>query len=107
MLEVQHRMRPEISLIVRNQTYPTLKDHSSVLNYPSVRAVTKNIVFLDHSEEEDKNKATSPSDNHKTKRNQYESLMVVEIARYLLFQGCKFVCILDARILFAQVKLIY
>ena len=49
MLQVQHRMRPCIADIIRHQTYPTLKDHPSVSNYPSTLGVPHNLLFLDHT----------------------------------------------------------
>ena len=90
MLQVQHRMRPEISQIIRRQTYPTLQDHASVRLLKSVRAVSRNVIFINHLEQEDRNQSTSPTDNQKTKSNSYESKMVVEIARYFLLQGCRY-----------------
>jgi hypothetical protein len=46
-LQVQHRMRPEISALVK-PTYPHLQDHESVLRHPKVRGVVDNVVFIDH-----------------------------------------------------------
>lgn len=88
MLAVQHRMRPEFSEIIRMQTYPSLKDHHSVLNRPNVRGVTHNILFLNHHVKED-GKQSFDFDHQKTKSNSYEASLVVELARFFLLQGCK------------------
>mmetsp|Transcript_26385 Transcript_26385/g.61391 ORF Transcript_26385/g.61391 Transcript_26385/m.61391 type:complete len:310 (-) Transcript_26385:441-1370(-) len=52
-LRVQHRMRPEISTFVRQQTYPDLMDHECVCGFPPLLSATKNIVFFDHRNPED------------------------------------------------------
>ncbi|KAL7541149.1 LOW QUALITY PROTEIN: hypothetical protein ACHAXR_010669 [Thalassiosira sp. AJA248-18] len=84
MLQVQHRMRPCIADIIRRQTYPTLKDHPSVFNYPSTLGVprTSNLLFLDHCHPEN-----GGDDATTTKSNTFEASMCVEIVRFLLLQG--------------------
>lgn len=92
MLRVQHRMRPDISKMVRAQTYPDLKDHESVSKYPSIRGVSSNVVFIDHGVQEDSAKKRGRDiDNAKTKSNTHEAAVCVEIARFFLLQGCKFI----------------
>ncbi len=86
MLEVQHRMRPDISEFIRAQTYPTLKDHPTVFEYPHVRGVAIDVLFVDHDEVEDN--ANDLSEGIKTtKANSYEAHMVVKIAKHFLLQG--------------------
>jgi hypothetical protein len=46
-LSVQHRMRPEISALIK-PTYPALQDHPSVLERPRIRGLADNLVFIDH-----------------------------------------------------------
>ena len=46
-LGVQHRMRPEISLLIK-PTYPALQDHPSVLDKDKVRGLKDNVVFITH-----------------------------------------------------------
>jgi hypothetical protein len=88
-LNVQHRMRPSISRIVRCQTYPTLKDHPSVEKYPDVRGVTGNVIFIDHNHKEDVQLEKRGQKNYiqKTKSNLYEASLCVELVRYFLLQG--------------------
>lgn len=85
MLRVQHRMSPCISALIRKQTYPTLTDHSSVHQYPGVRGVTDNLLFINHSHPEDG--ANDPDST--TKSNKPEASFCVEVVRYLLLQGYK------------------
>jgi superfamily I DNA and/or RNA helicase len=47
-LEVQRRMRPEISTLIRETIYPRLSDHTSTLNLPGVMGMRKNLFWLDH-----------------------------------------------------------
>lgn len=82
-LAVQHRMRPSISALVRAQTYPDLKDHYSVGNYPDVRGVSENVLFIDHSHLED----GLDADDTTTKSNMHEAELSVEIVRFLMLQG--------------------
>ena len=90
-LQVQHRMRPSISSIIRAQTYPTLVDHESVKKYPGIIGVEKSvdgIVFIDHRRFEDGVAVdSSPSDRSTTKSNAFEVDLAIEIVRFLLLQG--------------------
>ena len=85
MLQVQHRMRPCISALIREQTYPSLRDHKSVHQYPGVKGVTGNLFFIDHNYPEEG--ADDPDAT--TKSNKQEASYCVEIVRYLLLQGYK------------------
>lgn len=51
-LQTQRRMDPSISQLIRNTIYPSLKDHDSVLAYPSVTGVRNRLYWLDHREPE-------------------------------------------------------
>jgi AAA domain len=86
-LEVQHRMRPSISALIRQQTYPNLKDHESVRRYPSVRGVTDNVLFVNHAHLEDGEEAGDSRTKSRTKSNSFEAELTLEIVRYLLLQG--------------------
>ena len=79
-LDLQHRMRPEISLVMKD-IYPTLKDHPSVSQYPDVRGVSSNLFFIDHkyTEQEDKDR--------RSKSNAHEANYIVALCWYLLLQG--------------------
>lgn len=50
MLNIQHRMRPEISRLITPLIYSNLKDHESVTKYESVKGMCSNIFFLEHNE---------------------------------------------------------
>jgi hypothetical protein len=48
-LRLQHRMRPEISDLIRQLTYQELLDAPGTANRPNLRGVDNNIVFIDHT----------------------------------------------------------
>lgn len=94
VLQAQHRMRPDISKLVRHLTYPDLVDAPGTQGRADIRGLQNNVVFIQHSHPEDdlieynhfdnKNDETS----HKSsKRNQHEVEMVLKIVRYLGQQG--------------------
>lgn len=88
----QHRMRPEISMLIRHLTYPGLTDASKTCGRPNLRGVQDNIVFVDHSqpEEDSKQLADRPDiDSKSSKQNMFEVKMVLKIVRYLVQQGYK------------------
>ena len=80
-LEIQHRMRPEISQLVKPHIYQTLYNHSSVEKYPDVRGVSTNLFFIQHEfpEREDEN-LMSHSNSH-------EAEYLVQLCLYLLRQN--------------------
>ena len=88
-LAVQHRMRPSISRIIREQTYPNLIDHESVHKYPNLMGVTHNVVFIDHDQKEDGelDSTFGQTRSTTTKSNQHEAVLCVEIVRFFLLQG--------------------
>ncbi|KAF8531244.1 P-loop containing nucleoside triphosphate hydrolase protein [Gautieria morchelliformis] len=86
----QHRMRPEISNLVRHLTYPDLVDAESTKNRPNLRGVSNNIVFIDHRKPEDEEMRVADMQDagaKSSKRNTYEVLMILKILRYLAQQG--------------------
>ena len=76
----QHRMRPEISTIMRH-IYPNLRDHPSVTTYEDVMGVSKNVFFLDHRFHEDSD------EDLKSKSNYHEAKFIAAFCNYLLLQG--------------------
>ncbi|KAJ3507974.1 hypothetical protein NLJ89_g6011 [Agrocybe chaxingu] len=89
-LAKQHRMRPEISSLIRTLTYPELLDADSTKNHPSVLGLQDNIVFIHHENPEDEN--TSISDRRdgsstSSKHNKFEIDMILKIVKYLGQQG--------------------
>ncbi|XP_053404552.1 NFX1-type zinc finger-containing protein 1-like [Mercenaria mercenaria] len=79
-LELQHRMRPEISSIMRH-IYPDLKDHEHVETYPNVKGISTNLFLINHTHSENSNK------DIKSYSNQKEAEYAVALCRYLLLQG--------------------
>jgi AAA domain len=88
----QHRMRPEISALIRHLTYPDLTDASRTGGRPNLRGVRDNIVFIDHTVPEDDNKGLADRrdmNSKSSKQNMFEVEMVLKIVRYLIQQGYK------------------
>ena len=89
-LKAQHRMRPEISALIRKLTYPDLVDAPSTKSRPDIRGLRDNIVFINHDqpEDEDTRLADRRDLGSKTsKRNTHEAEMVLRIVRYLAQNG--------------------
>jgi hypothetical protein len=89
-LTQQHRMRPELSTLVRQLTYPDLTDAPRTQNRPNLRGFTDNLVFVNHEEPEieltdvpDWKDTTSTS----SKKNMFEARMTLKCVRYLGQQG--------------------
>ncbi|MEW5300661.1 MAG: hypothetical protein WDW36_003575 [Sanguina aurantia] len=88
-LAVQHRMRPEISALIRH-TYPALEDHPSVLLQPPARGLTRSVVFIDHRQPELQERCAGAFRQEAqalSKVNMHEVGMVVAMVRYLFQQG--------------------
>ncbi|KAF8656766.1 hypothetical protein AX16_002444 [Volvariella volvacea WC 439] len=81
-IDVQRRMRPQISSLIRNTLYPTLIDNDKVKDYPDVRGMVQNIFFLDHQ-----NAENGDQDDTASKYNTYEVEMIKDLVLYLLKQG--------------------
>ncbi len=80
-LEVQHRMRPEISCIVSKNIYGgALKDSNDVHNYEDVKGIQHNIFFVNHHRLESTDDNTSPHNTH-------EAYFVISLSKYLLKNG--------------------
>ncbi|CAH0548132.1 unnamed protein product [Brassicogethes aeneus] len=79
-LNVQHRMRPEISALVAPTIYPDLVNHVSVENRPPIDGIEKNLFFIDHRHPE------SQCDDS-SKKNKHEAEFVVDLARHLILNG--------------------
>ncbi|KEP50889.1 NFX1-type zinc finger protein [Rhizoctonia solani 123E] len=82
-LNVQRRMRPAISSLIRNTLYPKLEDHELVKHYPDVRGMHKNVFFLSHAHKE-----VGGGEDAVSKYNQYELDMIYDLVLHLLKQGC-------------------
>lgn len=86
----QHRMRPEISSLVRVLTYPDLVDAPKTRGRDDLRGFQDNVIFLDHSHLEDSNPELANQkdmSSFSSKRNTFEAEMVLQCVRYLAQQG--------------------
>ena len=81
-LERQHRMRPEISSLVRHM-YPVLNDNENVHQYENIKGVQRNLFFITHEEEEEFN------EDIKSYSNEHEAEYLKELCSYLIKQGYK------------------
>ncbi|KAG5881475.1 hypothetical protein JTB14_026532 [Gonioctena quinquepunctata] len=76
-LNVQHRMRPEISSLICPVIYPDLTDHESVHKFPAVAGVQHSVYFVDHEEPEEPFGDSS-------RLNMFEAKFLVKLTEYLL-----------------------
>ncbi|OQO13288.1 hypothetical protein B0A48_01516 [Cryoendolithus antarcticus] len=105
-LDVQRRMHPSISRLIRTTLYPELKDDASVEKYPQVCGMRRRLFWLQHSAPEEGQQvhtgapdlfappatngpqattvAAADSTSH---TNQYEVDMVFTLVRHLIWQG--------------------
>jgi hypothetical protein len=86
----QHRMRPELSSLVRHLTYPDLSDASDTQNRPNLRGFQDNLVFVNHEcLEEEVSDVPDWKDFNATssKKNVFEARMTLKCVRYLAQQG--------------------
>ncbi|EKD17579.1 NFX1-type zinc finger-containing protein 1 [Drepanopeziza brunnea f. sp. 'multigermtubi' MB_m1] len=88
-LTKQHRMRPEISSMVRLLTYPDLTDADTTLQRPDLRGFRDNIIFIDHNEPEIEliNAKELKDGKTSSKQNDFEAQMILKCVRYLAQQG--------------------
>ncbi|KAF2205315.1 P-loop containing nucleoside triphosphate hydrolase protein [Delitschia confertaspora ATCC 74209] len=89
-LHQQHRMRPEISALVRQLTYPELRDAPKTQNRPALRGFQDNVMFIshDHAELNAEKLADRRDEGAKSsKENAWEADLVLKCVRYLGQQG--------------------
>ena len=89
-LAKQHRMRPEISRLVKRLTYPDLQDDAKTLDRPHLRGFQSDVVFFNHNHPEvpASNLADRRDEGSKVSRqNAFEAEMVLKTVRYLAQQG--------------------
>ncbi|KZT65176.1 hypothetical protein DAEQUDRAFT_539533 [Daedalea quercina L-15889] len=80
-INVQRRMRPEISHFIRTILYPELEDNAVVQKYPHVSGMQKDVLFFTHTNKE------SGSDDSVSKCNDFEVEMIRDLVLYFLRQG--------------------
>jgi len=86
----QHRMRPELSSLVRHLTYPDLSDASDTQNRPKLGGFQGNLIFVNHEHpEEEARDVPDWKDFNATssKKNVFEARMTLKCVRYLAQQG--------------------
>lgn len=81
-LNIQHRMRPEISRLIHPTIYPALEDHQSVQNRDPINGIEKCLYFINHKENEQ-----LCSDN--SKKNVHEATFLIQLARHLILNDYK------------------
>jgi len=84
-LNVQRRMRPQISSLIRETIYAKLKDHATTTELPDVVGMRQNVFWLDHSHHE--NGIDADAHNTKSKSNLWEVNMVHALVRHVVRQG--------------------
>jgi superfamily I DNA and/or RNA helicase len=88
-LEIQHRMHPSISAVMRSAAYPDVRDSLEVSKYPEVSGMRHRLFWLDHREPEDSKRNRSDSISY---TNKYEVDMVSALVRHLIRQGVYRAC---------------
>lgn len=99
-LNIQRRMRPEISRLIRRTIYSGLLDHVTIRNLPDVVGMKDNVFWLDHNVFEDRvNDAIMQRDRmagrdkynteleDKSYKNSWEVDMVQALVRHMVRQG--------------------
>ncbi|XP_071958632.1 uncharacterized protein [Antedon mediterranea] len=80
-LSSQHRMRPQISEIMRKHFYSHLLDDKSVKEFDNVKGVAHNLFFINHDIQEES------VEDILSKSNAHEAEYCVAFAKYLYQQG--------------------
>uniref|UniRef100_H3HDJ4 DNA2/NAM7 helicase-like C-terminal domain-containing protein n=1 Tax=Phytophthora ramorum TaxID=164328 RepID=H3HDJ4_PHYRM len=86
MLTEQHRMRPQISQLIRMLFYPEVRDARETLEYPPLLGVDKNVFFVNHNHPEDGTSAVLGA-SARSHSNEYEVAYLIATLKYLLQQG--------------------
>ena len=73
-LKMEHRMRPDISKFIKLESYPDLKDHTSVTRMEDIRGIIQNVYFVSH------NCSPDVASTHEVK-------FVTALCQYLIGQG--------------------
>ncbi|GAB6018951.1 NFX1-type zinc finger-containing protein 1 [Chamberlinius hualienensis] len=80
-LQLQHRMRPEISSLLVPNIYSDLIDHPIVKLYGNIAGMKTSVYFFDHKNEESK------VTDSKSKSNYFEAELLIGLCDYLIKQG--------------------
>ena len=90
ILSQQHRMRPEISSLVKHLTYTDLTDAVKTIGRPDIRGLQDNLIFLNHAyPEEPTSDIPDLRDGSvsSSRMNEFEARMALKCVRYLGQQG--------------------
>jgi superfamily I DNA and/or RNA helicase len=84
-LNIQRRMRPEISTLIRSTLYPNLVDHETTECLPDVVGMRDNVFWLDHRNIEDGGRGGE--DMVTSYSNSWEVEMTYGLVRHIIRQG--------------------
>ncbi|KAL7619742.1 hypothetical protein AAE478_010284 [Parahypoxylon ruwenzoriense] len=84
-LEIQRRMHPSISTLIKDTLYRTLKDAQKVEDYPQVVGMRRRLFWFDHNKPEARSDPSHPSNTSRT--NDFEVGMVCALLSHLVRQG--------------------
>ncbi|KAI9651441.1 MAG: hypothetical protein M1829_002914 [Trizodia sp. TS-e1964] len=83
-LNIQRRMHPSISDLIRVPLYPNLQDHPSVAEYPEVDGMRDRLYWFDHKNLED---PRPPHSISLSRTNSFEVEMIAALTQHLVRQG--------------------
>lgn len=83
-LNVQRRMRPQISTLIRETMYHRLLDHETTKALPDVVGMRKNVFWLDHDNFEE---GTRADEQQRSQSNLWEVDMTHALVRHIVRQG--------------------
>ncbi|KAL2044224.1 hypothetical protein N7G274_002929 [Stereocaulon virgatum] len=110
VLSQQHRMRPEISSLVRHLTYPDLTDAPGTRNRPALRGFQDNLIFLNHENLEEETHDTpewKAGNSTSSRQNNFEAQMTLKCVRYLGQQGYRTAQVVVLTPYLAQLRLLF
>ncbi|KJX96293.1 nf-x1 finger and helicase domain containing protein [Zymoseptoria brevis] len=82
-LDVQRRMHPSISQLVRQTQYPHLQDDPRVSQYPEVVGMRRRLFWMDHQQRED----PQVDGELMSRTNEFEVEMVAALVKHIVQQG--------------------
>jgi len=83
-LNIQRRMRPDISMLIRETIYPRLKDHETTRKLPDVVGMRQNVYWLSHSNPEAGKQTDMQQKSHS---NAWEVALTAALVRHIIRQG--------------------
>lgn len=89
-LRAQHRMHPDISLLVKELTYPDLEDEPGMTSRKRIDGLEGRVIFVNHDQPETRNGGVMDRRDYgakSSKENVFEAQMVLKTVRYVAQQG--------------------